>query len=45
MDIYTFLEKNSLYVVLIISLIVWFGILSYILSLSKKVSKLEKQNN
>ncbi len=43
MDIYGFLEKNSFYVVLIITLIIWAGILSYIFSLSKKVTQLEKQ--
>ncbi len=38
-----FLHDNSLYVVLGIALILWFGIGVYMFSLDKKVSKLEKQ--
>jgi CcmD family protein len=45
MDIYTFLEKNSYYVVLIISLIVWLGIFLYMMNVSRKVSELEKKEN
>jgi CcmD family protein len=45
MDVYTFLEKNSYYVVLIISLIVWLGIFLYMMNVSRKVSELEKKEN
>ena len=38
-----FLHDNSLYVVLGIALILWFGLGFYMFSLDKKVSKLEKQ--
>jgi len=36
-----FLEKNSYYVVLIITLIIWAGIFFYLMSLDKKIKKLE----
>ncbi len=38
-----FLAQNSLYVVLIITLSVWFGIALYISRLDKKVGELEKR--
>ncbi len=37
-----FLEKNSYYVVLIITLIIWIGIFSYLMSMDKRIKKLEK---
>jgi CcmD family protein len=40
---YNFLDKNSYYVVLIISLIIWLGIYLYIRSVDRKVKKLEKE--
>jgi CcmD family protein len=40
--IYNFLEKNSYYVVFIITLIIWLGIFLYMRSLDKKVKNLEK---
>lgn len=40
---YNFLNDNSIYVVLIIALISWFGIFIYLLKTEKKLSKLEKQ--
>ena len=40
--IYSFLEKNSYYVVLIITLLIWLGIFLYLRSVDKKVKKLEK---
>ena len=38
-----FFINNSLYIVLVIVLMIWFGISMFMLSLDKKVSKLEKQ--
>lgn len=43
-SIYDFLDKNSYYVVLIISLIIWLGIYLYLKSVDKKIGKLEKEN-
>lgn len=45
MDIYSILEKNGIFVVLIIALIVFSGIFLYSLSLGSKISKIEKENN
>ncbi|MBU2445214.1 MAG: CcmD family protein [Bacteroidetes bacterium] len=39
---YNFLSDNSLYIVLVIVLIVWIGIFSFIYKLDKKVTKLEQ---
>jgi CcmD family protein len=39
--LYDFLEINSLYVVLIICLIIWIGIFSYLWKLDKRIKKLE----
>lgn len=38
-----FLEKNSYYVVLIITLIIWIGIFTYLMGMDKRIKKLEKQ--
>jgi CcmD family protein len=38
-----FLEKNSYYVVLIIMLIIWAGIFAYMMSMDKRVKKLEQK--
>lgn len=40
---YDFLSQNSLYVVLLIVLIVWVGIFSYIFRLDRKISDLERR--
>ncbi|MBU1298926.1 MAG: CcmD family protein [Bacteroidetes bacterium] len=40
-----FLYQNSLYIVLFIVLICWFGIYGYLFSLDKKVTKLENKIN
>lgn len=37
-----FLEQNTLYIVLIISLMIWLGIFLYMLFVDKKITKLEK---
>jgi len=42
-SVYSFLDKNSYYVVLIISLIIWLGLFLYMRSVSKKIKKLEKK--
>ncbi|MBI5475155.1 MAG: CcmD family protein [Ignavibacteriales bacterium] len=39
---YEFLSQNALYIVLLIVLIGWVGIFSYLLRLDKKMTKLEK---
>lgn len=38
-----FLKDNSMYVVFIITFVIWFGIAIYILLIDKKISKLEKE--
>ena len=38
-----FLSQNAIYIVMIIVLIVWAGIFSYMLSLDKKIKKIEKE--
>jgi CcmD family protein len=40
---YAFLSQNALYVVLVIVLIGWLGIFSYLIRLDKKISRLEKE--
>lgn len=40
-----FLQNNSLYIVLIISIICWLGIFFYLLNLDKKINKIEKKIN
>lgn len=37
-----FLEQNTLYIVLIISLMIWLGIFFYLMFVDKKISRLEK---
>jgi len=41
-NIYNFLDRNSYYVVLIITLIIWIGLFLYMRSVSKRISRLEK---
>lgn len=38
-----FLSQNAIYVVMIIVLIVWAGIFSYMFSLDKRIKKVEKE--
>ncbi|RPI16321.1 MAG: CcmD family protein [Ignavibacteriae bacterium] len=42
--LYSFLERNSYYVVLIITLIIWLGLFLYMLSVDKKLKKIEKEH-
>ncbi|HEV8538790.1 MAG TPA: CcmD family protein [Bacteroidota bacterium] len=39
---YDFLSENSLYIVLVIVLVCWAGIFTYLLNLDKKISSIEK---
>jgi CcmD family protein len=41
-SIYNFLENNSYYVVLIITIIIWLGLFLYMVSVDKNLKKLEK---
>jgi CcmD family protein len=42
-SIFDFLEKNSIYIVLIIVLLVWIGIFSFLLNLDKRIKNVEKE--
>jgi len=39
--VFEFLAQNALYVVLIIVLVCWFGILAYLFRLDRKITSLE----
>ena len=41
---YDFLEKNSLYIVLLIAVIIWIGLFIYLFRIDGKLKKLENQN-
>lgn len=38
-----FFHENSIYVVLFISLIIWFGLVIYIFNIDRKISELHKK--
>ncbi len=40
---FDFLEKNSIYIVLFITLTVWIGIFLHLLSVDKRLKKIEKE--
>jgi CcmD family protein len=40
---YEFLSQNQLYIVLCITLLIWLGIVWYLIRLDKKLGQLEKQ--
>jgi CcmD family protein len=40
---YEFLNQNQMYIVLSVTLLVWVGIVSYLIRLDKKIGQLEKQ--
>ncbi|MCX6163737.1 MAG: CcmD family protein [Ignavibacteriae bacterium] len=42
---YDFLEKNAMYIVLLIALIIWIGLFFYMFRLDKRIKKLEKEKN
>ncbi|CUS97033.1 CcmD family protein [Candidatus Chrysopegis kryptomonas] len=43
MSVYEFLEKNSIYLVLIIALIVWLSVFGYLLRIDSKLKKIENE--
>jgi CcmD family protein len=42
---YDFLEKNAMYIVLLIALIIWIGLFLYMFRLDSRIKKLEKEKN
>ena len=40
---YEFLNQNQLYIVLCITLLIWLGIVWYLIRLDKKIGQIEKQ--
>ena len=40
---YEFLEKNAMYIVLLIALIIWVGLFFYMITIDKRIKKLEKE--
>jgi CcmD family protein len=40
---YEFLNQNQMYIVLVITMLIWTGIVWYLVRLDKKVGKIEKQ--
>ena len=40
---YDFLNQNQMYIVLVVTLLIWSGIVWYLVRLDKKVGQLEKQ--
>ncbi len=41
--LYNFLEKNSIYIVLFIALVVWSGIFLFLINLDKRIKQVEKE--
>ena len=41
---YEFLEKNAMYIVLLIALIIWIGLFIYMFTIDKRIKKLEKDS-
>jgi CcmD family protein len=41
--VFDFLNQNSLFIVLIIALVVWFGVYWYLFRIEGKLKKLEKE--
>jgi CcmD family protein len=39
----SFIEQNSYYIVLAVTLIIWLGLFLYMLSVEKKIKKIEKE--
>ena len=42
-NFYNYMAMHSYYILLVISLIIWLGIFSYVKSINKKVSKMIKE--
>lgn len=43
-SIYSFLETNSIYIVMLIVMIIWIGIFGYMWRLDKRIKKIEDKN-
>jgi CcmD family protein len=41
--LYSFLQNNAIYIVMVIVLIVWTGIFFYLLNLDKRIKSFEKE--
>jgi CcmD family protein len=41
--LYEFLDKNSIYIVLFIVLVVWFGIFTFLWNTDKRLKKIEEE--
>jgi CcmD family protein len=41
--LYSFLQHNAIYIVLVIVLIVWAGVFLYLLNLDKRLKNMEKE--
>lgn len=39
-----FLRQNSLYIVLLIALVVWFGIFWYLFAIERRIRRIEQQS-
>ncbi len=39
----SFIEQNSYYIVLAVTLLIWLGLFLYMLSVEKKIKKIEKE--
>lgn len=42
-SLYKFLETNSIYIVLFIVLVIWFGIFLFLSSMDKRIKQIEKE--
>lgn len=40
---YEFFNQNQMYVVLVVTLLIWFGIIWYLVRIDKKIKKIEKR--
>ena len=40
---YEFLNQNQMYIVLVVTLLIWIGVLWYLMRLDKKVGQIEKR--
>ena len=40
---YEFLNQNQMYIVLVVTMLIWIGVLWYLMRLDKKVGQIEKR--
>jgi CcmD family protein len=40
---FEFLNQNQMYIVLVITLLIWFGIIWYLVRIDKKIGQIEKR--